>query len=57
LFLEAKVVAIADAYQEMVSPRTYKKKLSKEEAIAELRKNKGKQFDATLVEIFINKVL
>ncbi len=48
---------MVDAYQAMVSARPYKKKLSKEEAIAELRKNKGKQFDATLVEIFINKVL
>jgi len=36
LFLEAKVVAIADAYQALVSAKSYEDVLSKEEAIAEL---------------------
>ena len=55
--LEARVIAIADAYESMTSDRPYKKAISKAKAIKELRACSGSQFDHTLVEIFIDKVL
>jgi len=55
--LESKIISIADAYDAMTSPRSYKKKLSKQQAISELKKCSGTQFDKTIVEVFINKVL
>jgi len=51
--LGAKIVAIADAYDAMTSDRVYKKAMPKEEAIAELIRCRGTQFDATLVDLFI----
>jgi HD-GYP domain-containing protein (c-di-GMP phosphodiesterase class II) len=41
----------------MTSGRPYKKAISKEKAISELKRNRGKQFDPELVNIFIEKVL
>jgi len=46
-----------DAYDVMRNGRPYKRKMSKDEAIMELRRFSGKQFDPELVEIFIDKVL
>ncbi|MFK5883928.1 MAG: diguanylate cyclase, partial [Candidatus Izemoplasma sp.] len=52
----ARIIAITDAYDAMVSDRSYKTKLTKEEAIKELVDNSGTQFDAEYVKLFI-KVL
>ncbi|MCM8804339.1 MAG: response regulator [Candidatus Omnitrophica bacterium] len=49
----AKIIAVADAYSAMTSERPYRKKMSKEEAIEELRKWAGIQFDKDIVELFI----
>jgi response regulator RpfG family c-di-GMP phosphodiesterase len=46
-----------DAYDVMRNGRPYKKKMSKREAIMELRRCSGTQFDPKLIEIFIDKVL
>lgn len=54
--LAARVIAICDAYQAMVSDRPYRKALSGEEVIAELRAGAGTQFDPDLVERFIAAV-
>lgn len=54
--LLARLIAICDAFDVMVSGRPYKKGLSVEEAVAELRRCSGTQFDPQLVEEFI-KVL
>ncbi|MDD5601315.1 MAG: HD domain-containing protein, partial [Actinomycetota bacterium] len=51
--LLSRITAIADAYDVMRSGRFYKRTLSKNEAIEELRKSSGTQFDPTLVEEFI----
>lgn len=51
--IEAKILAIADAYDAMITRREHREALSKEEAIYELRYNKGKQFDPDLVENFV----
>lgn len=52
--LEARVVAIADAFDAMTSDRPYRKKLSKEEAIAVITKSKSSSFDPALVDIFVS---
>ncbi len=52
--LFASIVAVADAFDAMVSDRPYRKAFSKEEAIAILKKNKGSQFNSRVVETFIN---
>ena len=50
--LGARIVAIADAYDAMIQDRPYKKKISHEAAVEELRRHAGTQFDPELVEIF-----
>ncbi len=52
--LNARIVCIADAYDAMVSDRCYRKGRSHEEAVAELRRCAGGQFDPELVERFIS---
>jgi len=50
--LGARIVAIADAYDAMINDRPYKRAISHEGAIAELRRHAGTQFDPELVELF-----
>ena len=49
---EARILAIADAYDAMTSPRPYRERLSSEKALNELRRCAGTQFDPELVDIF-----
>ena len=51
--LESRIIAIVDAYDSMISRRPHRKPLSKIEALAELRKCAGTQFDPSLVKKFI----
>jgi len=51
--IEARILAITDAYDAMISPREHRPAMRKEEAIQELRFNKGRQFDPELTEKFI----
>ena len=50
--LGARIVAIADAYDAMVHDRPYKRSVTHEGAIAELRRHSGTQFDPELVDLF-----
>ena len=49
----ARVIAVADAFDSMTSTRSYRGARSVEEAVAELRKCAGRQFDPVLVDAFI----
>jgi diguanylate cyclase (GGDEF)-like protein/PAS domain S-box-containing protein len=55
--LKSRIIAIADAFDAMISERAYKSALSKEAAVEELIKNSGTQFDPKLVKIFIEKIV
>lgn len=52
--LSARIIAIADAYDAMTSERSYRKPLTHSEAIEELKRCSGSQFDPKLVEVFAN---
>jgi HD-GYP domain-containing protein (c-di-GMP phosphodiesterase class II) len=54
--LEAKILGVVDSYDAMTSQRAYRSALSHEEAIAELRRCTGTQFDPQVVEAFIRAV-
>lgn len=51
--IEACILTIADSYDAMTSDRPYRKALTKEEALEEIRKHSGKQFHPELAERFI----
>lgn len=55
--IESRIISIADAYDAMTSERSYRKPLSKDEAIKELISCSGTHFDPHIIDIFINKVL
>jgi HD-GYP domain-containing protein (c-di-GMP phosphodiesterase class II) len=49
----AKIVAVADTYDAMTTDRPYRKALTKERAIGELKRCSGIQFDKEVVDAFI----
>ncbi|MEA2022150.1 MAG: HD domain-containing protein [Candidatus Caldatribacteriota bacterium] len=49
----ARILAVVDAYDAMKSDRPYRKSLSEERAIQELKHGSGSQFDPDLVKIFL----
>lgn len=51
--LEARMMALADVYDALVSERVYKEAYSGEKARQIIRENSGTQFDPTLTEIFL----
>ncbi|MFZ5595769.1 MAG: PAS domain S-box protein [Bacillota bacterium] len=51
--LECRILAIADAYDAMTSHRPYRETKSRDEALEELRKCSGSQFDPYIVSMFI----
>jgi HD-GYP domain-containing protein (c-di-GMP phosphodiesterase class II) len=54
--IECRLLAIADAYEAMTSVRPYRRAFSHEEALAELIKNSGTQFDPKLLKKFLQMV-
>jgi HD-GYP domain-containing protein (c-di-GMP phosphodiesterase class II) len=49
----ARVIAVADAFDSMTSTRSYREAKSIDQAIVELRKGAGTQFDPLIVQAFI----
>jgi HD-GYP domain-containing protein (c-di-GMP phosphodiesterase class II) len=56
LLLEARILAIADAYDAMTTDRPYRKAFDRQTAIEELLANAGTQFDPELVVQFVELV-
>jgi diguanylate cyclase (GGDEF)-like protein len=54
--LGARVIGVCDAYDAMVSDRPYRAALSHAEALAELRRCAGTQFDPAVVRAFVDIV-
>lgn len=50
--LVARIIAVADTYDAMTSRRPYRDAMSHEEAVAEIRRMSGKQFDPAVVAAF-----
>src|SRR5580765_2726387 len=51
--VEARVLAIADAFDAMTSDRPYRDALSREEALAEVERCAGTQFDPKIARVFL----
>lgn len=53
---EARILAIADAYDAMTSHRSYRRAMHSEEAFAQLRLGRGTHWDARFVGVFIELI-
>ena len=54
--LIARMICVADSFDAMNSNRVYRNKLTKETIIEEIEKNKGKQFDPNMADIFLRLI-
>jgi len=55
--LFSRIITICDSFEAMTSDRPYRKKMSTEDAITEIIRCSGSQFDPELASVFINQVL
>ena len=55
--LQARILAVADAFDAMTSERPYRRAFSRKHAIKELQENAGSQFDPLVVKVFIEQGL
>ncbi|HKQ51301.1 MAG TPA: HD domain-containing phosphohydrolase [Pyrinomonadaceae bacterium] len=55
--LAAKIVSVADSFDAMTTDRPYKRRRDLESVIDDLRRNSGKQFDASVVACFCRALL
>jgi HD-GYP domain-containing protein (c-di-GMP phosphodiesterase class II) len=53
----SRILAVADSYDAMTSERSYRDAIPQSEAVLELQRNAGTQFDPELVQLFLEKVL
>jgi HD-GYP domain-containing protein (c-di-GMP phosphodiesterase class II) len=51
--LEARILAVADAYDAMTSQRPYREPRTREEALAEVERCAGSQFDPQIARVFV----
>lgn len=54
--LLSRLIAVADAYDAMTTDRPYRLSMSREDAMMELRRNTGSQFDPKVVDAFIGSL-
>lgn len=55
--IQSKILGLAEAYVDMTSQRPYRAKMSKEEAMDEIKRGAGTQFDPKLVTLFLEEVI
>jgi diguanylate cyclase (GGDEF)-like protein/putative nucleotidyltransferase with HDIG domain len=53
--IQARIIAIADSFDVMIGERTYKQALSVEEALEEIRRCAGTQFDPEIAKVFVTQ--
>jgi putative two-component system response regulator len=53
--LEARIIAVPDAFDAMASLRPHRKAMSLEVILSEMEKHQGKQFDPKILEIFLRE--
>jgi len=51
--LKVRILSVADSYDAMIIDRPYRKALSPQEAMGELIRGKGSQFDPQVVDVFL----
>jgi len=54
--LESRILAVADSFEAMTSERPYRSAMSKQKAIAELKRCSGTQFDPAIVNAFLKTI-
>jgi response regulator RpfG family c-di-GMP phosphodiesterase len=54
--IEGRIVCIADSFDAMTSNRSYRSSLSVDQAVAELERCAGSQFDPEIVEVFVSLI-
>lgn len=55
--VQARIIAIADAFDAMTVKRSYRDAMSETEAVAEIKKYAGTQFDPEIARVFVEKVM
>lgn len=55
--LLSRIVSILDAYDAMTNNRAYRKAMKKDEAVNEIKKFSGTQFDPEIAALFINRIV
>ncbi len=54
--IEARIIAVAEAYDAMTTDRSYRKRLSVQEVIQELERGRGTQFDPDVTDIMLQMI-
>lgn len=54
--IESRIIAVADAFDSMTTDRSYRKKLSTEEMLAQFEEGRGTQFDPRMTDIAISLI-
>ena len=54
--LIARMICVADSFDEMNSNRVYRKKLTMDDIVEKIKKNKGKQFDPDIADTFLRLI-
>ena len=55
--IESRIITVADAYDAMTSERSYKVAMSHEDAVKEIVRCSGTQFDPAIVDVFVNQLV